>query len=84
MNRLPFGKFNRVNQMVKTRSKAKNPVKRKTRAKKKPTRAGHYGPGFAGNPWRDGSGRFCSKSRDADGQPYSTGTSKPKDPYWDI
>ena len=77
--------------MAKTRSKAKNPVKRKTRAKtrseacaQKPTRAGHYGPGFAGNPWRDSSGRFCSKSRDADGQPYSTGTSKPKDPYWDI
>ena len=77
--------------MAKTRSKAKKSAKPKTKAKKrsearakKPTRAGHYGPGFAGNPRRDSSGRFSSKSRDADGNPYSTGTSKPKDPYWDI
>ena len=72
--------------MAKTRSEAcaKKPVKPKSKAKKKPTRAGRYGPGHVGNPWRDSSGRFCSESRDADGQPYSTATSRPQDPYWDI
>ena len=57
--------------MAKTGSKAKKPTKPKTRAKKKPTRAGHYGPGFAGNPYRDYLGRFTSKNKDKDGRPYS-------------
>ena len=39
--------------------------------KVKKSRAGHYGPGFAGNPWRDKVGRFTNESRDADGKPYT-------------
>jgi hypothetical protein len=36
-----------------------------------PSRAGIYGPGFAGNPWRNSAGQFTSKSKDEDGNPYT-------------
>jgi len=49
----------------------KKPPRSKSKEKKNPTRAGRYGPGFAGNPWRNKAGQFTSKDRDANGKPYS-------------
>lgn len=52
-------------------------------AEKKPAK-GPASAGKVGNPWRDSLGRFCSKGKDVDGKRHSKGTSKPKDPYWEI